>query len=512
MADKILAKVDYAKPLEDKPYSEVVAEKEHYYNEVKKTIAGIAGEGNITDDPAILEKYSRDRSLEQPGSPSFIVFPESVEQICNIVTYANDTSLPVIPASSGSHNYGATIPRMGGVIVDLSGWKHIFKIDYRNRAVRIQPGVTYDVLQKALEQEGLRALIPLLPRKDQSVLTAHLEAQPMLIPEFNYTEPIYTVEIVMPTGTVFRTGAAAPAPPEETRTDLVGPWGPGFDWNRLYTRAQGTLGIVTWMNIMAEPLPVKQKLYFTACRSIDDLLAFTYRVQKKWIGYECFILNKTNLASILARQDDDITVLQQKLPEYVQVFCIGGLKRFPNERIAYQEADFLETSQEFGVNPLSTIAEAPRAASFFEKNLRQCWDGKVYWKDRRRGASADIFFITTMDRVRTFITAMQDECARGKYNFQDIGVYVQPIENGRAAGLEFTIPWSPDDDQGKKIVQALHRSASLRMHGLGGMFTRAYGAWGAMVGGKNAVHHQTAKMIKEILDPKNIMNPGKLGL
>ncbi|MEE8383127.1 MAG: hypothetical protein V3R78_14785, partial [Thermodesulfobacteriota bacterium] len=91
--------------------------------------------------------------------------------------------------------------------------------------------------------------MPFLPRKEQSVLTAHLEAHPMLIPEFNYSEPLYTAEIVMPGGEIFRTGAAAMAPPETTNTDLVGPWGPGFDWNRLYTRSQGTLGIVTWANI-----------------------------------------------------------------------------------------------------------------------------------------------------------------------------------------------------------------------------------------------------------------------
>ena len=124
---------------------------------------------------------------------------------------------------------------MGGIVIDLSGWKKIHKIDYRNRAVRIEPGVTYDQLQEALAKEGLRPLMPLLPRKDQSVLTAHLEAHPMLIPEFNYSEPLYTAEIVMPQGDIFRTGAAAMAPPETTNTDLVGPWGPGFDWNRAPT-------------------------------------------------------------------------------------------------------------------------------------------------------------------------------------------------------------------------------------------------------------------------------------
>jgi FAD/FMN-containing dehydrogenase len=293
---------------------------------------------------------------------------------------------------------------------------------------------------------------------------------------------------------------------------MVGPWGPGLDWNRLYTRSQGTLGIVTWANIMAEPLPSKQKIFFTCSNRIDELVQFTARIQKKWLGYECFVLNRANLACILAQTPDQIDELQRRLPAFVQVFCIGGLKRFPAERIAYQEADFMETSQECGVTPMATIPEAPRAAGFFEKSLGQCWNGNVYWKDRRAGASADIFFITTMNRAADFMAVMQQQAADNGFNYQNIGLYLQPIENGRAAHLEFSIPYCPDDTRECTRVRDLHRSTSERMYALGAVFTRAYGHWALLAHGKNAAQHSTAKMIKEILDKNNIMNPGKLGL
>lgn len=511
MDEHVLAKVDYQKPLDDIPYKDVAAAKARYHSGLAEKLAGIVGDGNVTGDSEVLQRYSRDRSLERCGRPAFVVYPESVEQVAALVRCANELSLPLVPASSGSHDYGAALPRMGGVVVDLSRWTQIHRIDHRNRAVRIAPGVTYDQLQDALAEKGLRALSPLLPRRDQSVLTAHLEAHPMMIPEFNYSEPLYTAEIVMPSGELFRTGAAAVAPPDETQADMVGPWGPGLDWNRLYTRSQGTLGIVTWANIMAEPLPVKRKLYFTA-GSIDELVHFTSRIQKKWIGYECFILNRVSLASILAETDSEIAALQQGLPAFVQVFCIGGLKRFPDERIAYQEADFLETSQECGVNPMPTIAQAPRAAAFFEASLGRCWSGEVYWKDRRRGGSADIFFIAPMNRAGVFIQAMQQQAAEAGYNFQEIGVYLQPIENGRAAHLEFTIPYSPDDQQDCERVRAFHRSASEAMYTLGAVYTRAYGHWAQLAHGRNSAQFTTARTIKELLDKNNIMNPGALGL
>ncbi len=513
MSEKTLAKVDYIKPLEDKPYDEVVAEKESYHKEIKNKLISIVQEENVKDDPEVLENYSKDESLEMPRRPSFVVFPKDTQQVCDLVKYANDIKLPVVPVSSGTHNYGTAIPRMGGMVIDLSDWKKIHKVDYRNRAVRIEPGVTYDQLQEALEKEGLRTLMPLLPRKDQSVLTAHLEAHPMIIPEFNYSEPLYTAEIVMPQGDIFRTGAAAMAPPETTNTDLVGPWGPGFDWNRLYTRSQGTLGIITWANIMAEPLPTKQKIFFTPSMIIDDLVSFTYQIQRKWIGYECFVLNRSSLAMIFANTvPDDYLELKRVLPEYTMIFCIAGLKRFPDERIAYQETDFREVAQNWNVNPQPTLPEVPQAAPFFDKHLRRCWQKDVYWKDAYKGASADIFFFTPMEKAQTFISSIRQEATNANYPPEDIGMYLQPVENGRVCHLEFTIPYNPEDFDECNLIRRFYKSASERMYGLGAHFTRAYGMWGEMVYGRNAVHYQTAKTIKETLDPNNIMNPGKLGI
>jgi len=95
---------------------------------------------------------------------------------------------------------------------------------------------------------------------------------------------------------------------------------------------------------------------------------------------------------------------------------------------------------------------------------------------------------------------------------EDIGIYLQPIENGRASHLEFTSPYNPEDDYELNLVKKLHRSASKRFSTLGAHFTRAYGSWADLVYGRNALQYQTAKTIKETLDPNNTMNPGKLGL
>jgi len=512
MPEKIPAKVDYIRPLEDKPYSQVVKEKKEYKEGLKKKLSDIVGASSVFDDAETLSKYSKDKSLETPRKPTFVIYPKNTEEIQKIVKLANEEKIPVIPASSGIHFYGATIPEQGGIVIDLKGWKKIFKIDPRNRAVRIQPGVTYGELQPELEKNGLRALMPLLPHREKSVLTAHLEGEPMMITEFNYSEPLYTCEIVLPKGEIFRTGAAAPAPPETTATDLVGPWGPGFDWNRLYTRSQGTLGIITWANIMAEPLPRVQKIFFTPFKELNSLVNFTYGIQHRWLGYECFALNRENLAAILA--EDGVSgygELKKKLPFFTLIHCIAGTKRLPEEKVAWQEQDMLEEAQAQGVNPQATIPEAPHAKKFFEEHLRRPWPKDIYWKDIPKGASADIFFITTLNRVPEFVKAMNEIAECFEYPVSDIGIYIQPIENGRATHLEFNLPYDPNNQAEKDQISKLHFTASEKLLALGGVFTRAYGRWAYMVNNQNAIGSKVAKIVKDFLDPNNIMNPGKLG-
>ncbi len=87
--------------------------------------------------------------------------------------------------------------------------KKILKIDRRNRLALIEPGVTYAELQPALQENGLRVVAPLLPRKNKSVIASLLEREPVMSPKYqwNLLEPLRSLEIVWGNGDKFYSGS-----------------------------------------------------------------------------------------------------------------------------------------------------------------------------------------------------------------------------------------------------------------------------------------------------------------
>ena len=93
----------------------------------KARLAEIVGPDRVVDDPGIGESFSLDRALRPAMRPSFKVRPGSVDEIQEIVLWANETRTPLVPVSSCASRFrGGTLPTAPeAVIVDLSGMQRI---------------------------------------------------------------------------------------------------------------------------------------------------------------------------------------------------------------------------------------------------------------------------------------------------------------------------------------------------------------------------------------------------
>ncbi|MCK5256997.1 MAG: FAD-binding oxidoreductase, partial [Deltaproteobacteria bacterium] len=197
-----------------------------------------------------------------------------------------------------------------------------------------------------------------------------------------YGEPVLTMEVVLPNGEIFRTGSASVGPPDEIQTDLVGPSGPGLDWFRLFQGTQGTFCVVTWVNMKAPPLPKKEKVFFIPFQKIEGITKPLYAILRRMLGAECFLLNRFNLACILAKKGfGDFKTLNKGLAPFNLVLCLSGGKVLPKEKIDYQEADLREIVRRYKLKLKPDLPGAGGKKGIALLNLlRNSWEKEPYWK------------------------------------------------------------------------------------------------------------------------------------
>jgi FAD/FMN-containing dehydrogenase len=374
--------------------------------------------------------------------------------------------------------------------------------------------VTYTELQPALREEGLRIVAPLLPRKNKSVITSLLEREPVMSPKYqwNLVEPMRSLEIVWGNGDKFYSGSGTfrGEKDEDWQAGLVPVVGPGpgqLDFNKFVSAAQGSMGIVTWASVKCEVYPQARKLFFIPAEKLEDLIDFTYKLLKFRFGDELFIVNNTCLANILGGQPSEIEALKDKLPAWTVVVGITGGHILAEEKLAAQEGDIRDIAQQHGLRMVPAL-QGIRGDETLEVILGP--SPESYWKLRYKGGSQEIFFLTTLDQTPGFVTTMFSAAVEGQYPVPDIGVYLQPVHQGVGCHCEFILPFDRANQAEVQKTQELFREASHRLFKQGAYFSRPYGIWADMVYNADARTMVVTQKIKDIFDPKHVMNPGKL--
>jgi FAD/FMN-containing dehydrogenase len=476
----------------------------------------IVGTGNVRDDAATIEEYSSDLSFVPRVRASCVVKPGSAGEVQEIVKWANETSTPLIPVSSGPpHFRGDTVPSTGGaVVVDLSRMNKIMRVDRRNRVCMIEPGVTFDQLVPRLTEEGMRLNMPLLPRGSKSVIGSMLEREPVIMPlsQWDAIDPLICIEVVFGTGDLFRTGSAAgPGTLEDqwrAKQAQVSQMGPGqTDFARVVQGAQGTMGIVTWATVRCEVAPRIREAFLVGTDNLDKITDFIYRMLWLKLGDECLVLNNVSTAAMLAQDMEGYSGTTFGLPRWLLLFCLSGIEYLPEERLAYQKKDMMEAAKQFGLEPVKALSEI--SAYELSRTLSKPSGGQS-WKLRQKGACEDIFFLTTLDKTEGFVKVMLDMAGRSGYSSSDIGIYVQPMVQGTSCHCEFNLFYDPTNAGEVKKVRDLHRRACDALIDAGAFFSRPYGDWAERVYRRDGDSASALKKVKEIFDPNNIMNPGKL--
>ncbi|MFX1564797.1 MAG: FAD-binding oxidoreductase [Promethearchaeota archaeon] len=222
-------------------------------NRVKRQLEVWLGKENVSAAEVDKICYSRDAwplrlirlgRLVLESQPDLIVWPQSVEQIQNIVKLANQEGIPLIPVSGASGVAGGTLAITGGIIVDLKKMRRVLELDEASLTVTIEPGILGQELEEYLQARGYTS-----GHFPSSIFSsayggfAAARSAGVLSSKYGKIEDMITgLEVVLPNGELLRTKAVP--------RSAMGP-----DLKQLFIGSEGTFGIITELTLRIAPTP-----------------------------------------------------------------------------------------------------------------------------------------------------------------------------------------------------------------------------------------------------------------
>jgi FAD/FMN-containing dehydrogenase len=285
------------------------------------------------------------------------------------------------------------------------------------------------------------------------------------------------------------------------------PVGPAnIDQLRVVQGAQGTLGIMTWAAIYCERLPGAETAWLCPADTLEPLPHLARDIVHRRLGNAVFIVDRVQLALLLAHDRDTFAGLLRRLPAWALFVSAAAGRQRAAEKMAWQRADVEHCARVHGSAARSEL-DGCRAQDVLDA-LRQ--SGPVSFRDRPLGAHRELFFLHQLDRIGAFEPLVRQTLAQAGFGDLPLGTYVQPAAQGVNCHVEFTLPCDPQDPSaGARLDEAWHLAAR-RCAEAGAFFSRPYGRWTEFAFGRDAGARTMLRLAKSLFDPRNVMNPSRL--
>ena len=432
---------------------------------------------------AVRELHGRDESPFDVPPPDAVVYCESNQDVIDAVRLADRFAVPVIPYGVGSSLEGHLLAVQGGLSLDLSRMNRILEINAEDLTVTVQAGVTRTRLNEELRHAGL--FFPIDPGADASIggMTATRASGTNAVRYGTMRENVLALGVVSASGEWVRTGTRA-------RKSSA-----GYDLTRLFVGSEGTLGVMTEITLKLYPLPEAVSAAVCHFPSVDAAVQTT------------------------------IAIIQMGVPiarcELLDGRTVAAVNR--HDRLSLREQPML--LMEFHGSPAGVAEQARTVQDIAAERGGESFEWATTPEERTRlwTARHHAYFAALQTRpgCRCVTT---DTCVPISRLAEAIG---ESVAEADAAGLpyflvghvgdgNFHIGYLIDPTQPEERVLAETLSAQLvgRSLRLGGTCTGEHGIglhkMGFLLDEAGPAAVGLMRAVKQALDPKNIMNPGKI--
>ena len=450
-------------------------------DELVTELRGMLGD-RLSTALAVREQHGRDESYHKPMPPDAVAFAHSTEEVVKIVKACARHGRPIIPYGTGTSLEGHVAALEGGVCVDLSQMNRVLRVSAEDLDCTVEPGVTRKQLNEHLRDMGL--FFPIDPGADASIggMAATRASGTNAVRYGTMRENVLALAVVLADGRVIHTSKRA-------RKSAA-----GYDLTRLFVGSEGTLGVITEVTLKLHGIP--EAMSSAVCR----------------------------FASLEGAINTVILTIQSGVPvariELLDEVMMEAIRRY--SKLDYPAAPTLFLEFHGSTASVAEQAEAVQAIASdsggedFQWTTRPEERTKLWQARHDAGYAAKALrpnckiwptdVCVPISRLAECILETKEDLKRSSL--------VAPIV-GHAGDGNFHLAFVVDPDNPGEIKEAelLNERLVMRALAMDGTCTGEHGIGSGKLDFLIAEHGEAVSLmraIKQALDPKNLMNPGKI--
>jgi D-lactate dehydrogenase (cytochrome) len=448
---------------------------------VAEALALLLAPDRVSTKPADLEFASHDESSCPPSTPDIVVWPLTTDEVSRVVRYAYEHETPLTARGAGSSLEGNPIPVRGGIILDLSRMNHLVAVHAEDLQVTVQPGIVYNHLNEQLKPYGL--FFPPSPGGSSDVATvggmAANNASGIYSVKYGGTrDHVKAATVVTGTGEVLQLG---------TRSRKTSS---GYHLLGLVVGSEGTLAIATELTLSLIGLPQGRKQG-----------AFTFPSETSAV---------TAIAEMM-RYGVDLAAV-----EFLDRRSIAALNTFQGFGLIEQPSLFIEVhgaphSVDEVFTTATTLCQEHEGTFIALPNGRNPWEVRHF---TTRAIQALNPHAKTIRTDMGFPISRLPEVVEQSYAIAERhGVVLHTFGHAGIGILHALLREDPNDTVRWAAANAAKDAIVSFVLSVGGT---ASGEHGIGLGSRKYMRQEHGpalelmKGIKQVFDPKGILNPGKI--
>src|SRR5210317_991972 len=228
-------------------------------DEIVKSLSKLTNAENVLSHADEIKPYETDALAVYTQTPLAVVLPENTSEVSEILKYCYEENIKVIPRGAGTGLSGGALPLQDAIVLGLGKFNKILKIDFENRCVVTQPGVTNLGITHAVQHKGFY-YAPDPSRQLACSIGGNVAENSGGVHSLKYgttTNNLMGVEMVLMDGTILKLGGK--------HLDSE-----GYDLLGLVTGSEGLLGVITEVTVRILKKPESVRAVLIGFQSIED--------------------------------------------------------------------------------------------------------------------------------------------------------------------------------------------------------------------------------------------------